>query len=214
MRIQCRLQMNGVASTSMREKGLNYKLNFGLTIPQIKLLATKYQADEGLAEALWKEETRELKILATLLYPTGKYTKMIARSWITQIPNQEIREQLSINLLQNLPFAGELASEWSNTVNEDIRTSGYWLLARILIAGKSSEGIISSCAFSHIYSDILSEDHFLHNAANLALKHLGRQSKTEADNILNKLLSYKEDPDPTKREIYDSLSFEFEFYHK
>lgn len=214
MRSQCRLQMNGVTSASMREKGLNYKLNFGLTIPQIKQLATKYRADKGLAGTLWKEETRELKILATLLYPIDGYTKEVANNWITQIPNQEIREQLSINLLQNLLFAKELASEWSNSDKESTRTTGYWLLARIFITAKSSEDIIQSNIFDYIYSDILSEDHFLRNAANLALKHIGRQLKNEAAKILSNLSVYKGNTDPVKQEIYDSLSFEFEFYHK
>lgn len=213
IRKRCRLGMNGVTSTSMREKGLNYKLNFGLSIPQIKEMATRYQPDKGLAETLWKEETRELKILATLLYPLNAYTKKIANQWALEIPNQEIREQLCINLLQNLPFAEELAGEWSNSVEGDIRITGYLLLARILIA-KDITKTIPADSFDYIYDDIVSQDHFLHNAANLALKHIGRQSREEADKILNRLSTYKSNSNPIKEEIYNSLDFEFEFHHR
>jgi hypothetical protein len=31
-----RLSMNGVVSESMREKGIGYRLNFGVSLPQIK----------------------------------------------------------------------------------------------------------------------------------------------------------------------------------
>lgn len=37
IKTQLRLSMNGVVSHSMREKGLNYKLNFGVELPRIKV---------------------------------------------------------------------------------------------------------------------------------------------------------------------------------
>lgn len=36
IKIQLRLSMNGAVSQSMREKGLVYKLNFGVELPRIK----------------------------------------------------------------------------------------------------------------------------------------------------------------------------------
>ena len=41
-----RLGMNGIVSTSMREKGMNYKINFGLSLPQIRNIAQKYPQDK------------------------------------------------------------------------------------------------------------------------------------------------------------------------
>ena len=36
---QFRMAMNGIVSTSMREKGMDYKIYFGLTLPLIKRIA-------------------------------------------------------------------------------------------------------------------------------------------------------------------------------
>ena len=66
IRTQLRLNMNGVISSSMREKGMNYRLIFGVPLPEIKLIATRYRQDAELAQALWNEDIREFKILATL----------------------------------------------------------------------------------------------------------------------------------------------------
>ena len=66
IRTQLRLNMNGVISSSMREKGMNYRLIFGVSLPEIKLIATRYRQDAELAQALWNEDIREFKILATL----------------------------------------------------------------------------------------------------------------------------------------------------
>ena len=91
IRKDCRQAMNGVISGSMREYGLDYKLNFGLRIMQIKGLSEKYGTSVPLAQSLWKETTRELKILATLIYPKDKLTEVDATRWASEIPNQEIR---------------------------------------------------------------------------------------------------------------------------
>lgn len=66
IRTQLRLAMNGVISTSMREKGIVYKLNFGVPLPEIKQIATTHKPNSELAVALWKEDIREFKILAFL----------------------------------------------------------------------------------------------------------------------------------------------------
>ena len=65
-----RLMMNGEASRSMREKGVEYKLNWGVTLPQLKQMASQYEKNYELAVELWKEDIRECKILATLLMPS------------------------------------------------------------------------------------------------------------------------------------------------
>ncbi len=61
--------MNGVVSQSMHEKGLVYKLNFGVELPRMKIIAARYAKDHALAQALWKEDIREFKILAAMLQP-------------------------------------------------------------------------------------------------------------------------------------------------
>ena len=38
---QLRLNMNGVASGSMREAGIEYRLNFGVGIPRLKEIASE-----------------------------------------------------------------------------------------------------------------------------------------------------------------------------
>lgn len=210
MRRHCRLAMNGVVSTSMRQRGIAYKVNFGLTIQQIKDLAKHYTPGGELAEALWKEDTRELKILATLLYPTEKFTSENARQWLTAIHNQEIREQVCFNLFQNLPFAAVLVTDWCKNENEETRITGYWLLARLLLSKKSIH--IDLDDFHYIWGDIYSGNSFLRNAGLLALKHIGRQSKELSSSILIKLVSYKDSSDIIKKEAYDSLAFEFEYY--
>ena len=64
-----RLYMNGPVSQSMREKGVNYKLNWGVSFSDLQRQALEYGKDRLLAVELWKESIRECRILATLIMP-------------------------------------------------------------------------------------------------------------------------------------------------
>ena len=90
IRKELRLAMNGVISTSMREKGIVYKLNFGVPYPEIKGIARKHKPNGELAAALWKEDIREFKILATFLQPAETLPLDEAKRWVKEIPYLEI----------------------------------------------------------------------------------------------------------------------------
>lgn len=207
----CRLAMNGVVSTNMREQGLTYKLNFGVSLMQIKDIAKRFSADKELAERLWVEDVRELKILATLLYPVEEFSEESSNIWVTQIPNQEIREQVCANLFPKLPFSDKLVKSWVMSESEDIRTTGYWLLTRLLLL-KNEEINTDLELYPHILGDVISDNLTLRNSTLLALKNMGRTNRTVADGILKRLQTYKNSEDILKREIYESLKFEFDFY--
>lgn len=203
--------MNGIASTSMRKRGLDYKLNFGLKTNQIKELAANYKADADLAQTLWLEDTRELKILATHLYPIQEFTEEIADRWVTEINNHEIREQACLNLFQQLPFAVSAAKKWCNSEDTNIRTTGYSLLTRLYLSKKLGKSLPVD-NFEYIWEDAVTENNFLRNAALSTLKQIGRQSKEEAEIILSNLSVYKNDENLMKQEAYNSVAFEFEYF--
>lgn len=212
IRTDLRLSMNGVVSTSMREKGLNYGLNFGVSIPKLRQIAKKYKPNVSLAETLYKQDTRELKILATMLYPVEHLSDKTADEWCRLISNQEIREQACMNLFQNSANAVCLAQRWVEHPDENIRTTGYWLLARLFLTRKDDmelkqlkmDDILLKSA-----KDIRSESAFLQRAALNVFKFYGRTSKKRADFVLELLKMYEKSENSVEREIYEILSFEF-----
>jgi hypothetical protein len=80
-----RLLMNGPGSQSMRDKGLGYKLNWGVPFYELKKMAQEYGKDYDLAIELWKEDIRECKILATLIMPADKMLAEITDIWMEQV---------------------------------------------------------------------------------------------------------------------------------
>lgn len=131
-----RLMMNGMASQSMREKGLGYSINWGISLPALKTLAEEYGKDYDLAIELWKENIRECKILATLIMPPADMKADLACLWVSQIPNQEVAAMVAFNLFQYIDSAKDLAFKWLAPASELEQMCGYNILSRLFMRGE------------------------------------------------------------------------------
>lgn len=210
IRVDLRRSMNGDVSKNMRDKGLNYKINFGIDIMRLRTLAGRHEPNAELATLLWQQQPRELKIMASMLYPPTEFSIEEAEKWIREIPTHEIREQLCMNLLQNLPFADNLVFNWVSSDDIELRISGFWLVSRLVI---SKSECVSRLNLSNITDkailELHSEDYFMRMATQNALKFIGRTSTSIANEILGKIDFLKCSEDVVDKEIYDSLYFEF-----
>jgi len=128
-----RLMMDGVVASSMRNKGLEYKLNWGATLPRLKSKANEIGKNYDLAIALWKENVRECKILATMIMPTDQMLPDVAEIWMEQTNSQEIAEQAAFNLYQYLPYGAEKAYTWMASEKELYQLCGFHILSRLFM---------------------------------------------------------------------------------
>ncbi|MCR5712003.1 MAG: DNA alkylation repair protein [Prevotella sp.] len=128
-----RLLMDGQTAQSMREKGVEYKLNWGAAIPMLQEKAREIGKDYDLAIELWKADVRECKILATMVMPAEQMLPEIADIWMEQTISQEIAEQAAFNLYQYLPFAAEKAFQWMASEKELYQLCGFHILTRLFM---------------------------------------------------------------------------------
>ena len=163
-----RLAMDGATAQSMRQKGLSYRLNWGVTLPRLRQMADELAADMkgdaeeadstiptggdsavanqdgpavatqssrsyALALALWKEDVRECKILATMLMPPDEMLPEVADIWMEQIATVEVAEQAAFNLFQHLPYAADKAFLWIAAQDELPQICGYHVLSRLFM---------------------------------------------------------------------------------
>lgn len=131
-----RMMMNGVAAQSMRDKGLEYHVNWGASLPMLKAKAKEIGKDYDLAIALWKEDVRECKILATMIMPAERMLPEVVDIWMEQTRSQEMAELASMNLYQHLPFAAEKAYQWMASDKELYQLCGFHVLSRLFMNGQ------------------------------------------------------------------------------
>ena len=131
-----RQMMDGSVAQSMRDKGVDYRLNWGATLPRLRDKADEIGKNYDLAIALWKENVRECKILATMIMPTDVVLPEVIDIWMEQTPTQEIAEQAAFNLYQYLPYAPEKAYTWIASDKELYQLCGFHILSRLFMNGQ------------------------------------------------------------------------------
>ena len=128
---------NGMLAAQMRQGGVDYRINFGLNIPQIKdiaaeLIASGLSAAElaSLARALWdNESTRESRLLAPMILPpeeaqTAEIADMLCHSLLRRLdcapglvtaamasPTGRLGSYTPLRLLANLLASGRISAD-------------------------------------------------------------------------------------------------------
>ena len=125
--------MDGKTAQSMRDKGVEYKLNWGASIPMLRDMAAEIGKDYELAIELWKADVRECKILATMVMPADRMLPEVVDIWMEQTTSQEIAEQAAFNLYQYLPYAPAKAYQWIAFDKELYQLCGFHILTRLFM---------------------------------------------------------------------------------
>jgi len=127
--------MNGPVSTSMREKGLAYKVNFGVETPRLQVYSNSLPHTYALAAALWKEDIRECRLLAGMLMPSESFDSELAEIWVEQMRFTEEAEHTVMNLFCHTSWASTKAFEWIATSDDIHQICGYLLFCRLFMRG-------------------------------------------------------------------------------
>lgn len=153
-----RLYMNGVTSTSMRQKGLDYKINWGVSQMDLRHMAEQYGKDKALAAALWQENIRECKILATLIMPAADFTASEAMEWAATLSTVEIAETAVFNLFQHMAEAEQLSLSLLENEDRLLRICAYNLVCRLLKRNQECAPQLYAALFEKAASDLKSAD--------------------------------------------------------
>ncbi len=120
--------MNGMVAQSMREKGMAYRVNFGLTMPLLRRIAADIPSRLDIAEELWQDKgVRESMLLAPLVCPAGEFGYADALRWASEIPTVEVADFCCKFLFAALPSARQLACEWVASDADMVAYTGYRL---------------------------------------------------------------------------------------
>lgn len=206
-----RLFMNGMVSQSMREKGMEYKLNFGIEYPRIKEIAAGYEPDHELAQALWKENIRECKILAGLLQPADTFYQEIADIWIEGMDYPELAEYTVMNLFQRLPYASEVVFRWMADEREMFQLCGFLLMARLLMKGEKLNERAEAEFLDQVCTAVEGDCGPVQKAASVALRKYAHQSRDNKRTVSKQLGIWAKSEKPAVRALAEEIKADLEF---
>ncbi len=203
--------MNGMVSQSMREKGMEYKLNFGIEYPRIKEIAAGYEPDHELAQALWKENIRECKILAGLLQPADTFYPEIADIWIEGMDYPELAEYTVMNLFQRLPYASEVVFRWMADEREMFQLCGFLLMARLLMKGEKLNERAEAEFLDQACTAVEGDCGPVQKAASVALRKYAHQSRDNKRTVSKQLGIWAKSEKPAVRALAEDIKADLEF---
>lgn len=206
-----RLFMNGMVSQSMREKGMEYKLNFGIEYPRIKEIAAGYEPDHELAQALWKENIRECKILAGLLQPADTFYPEIADIWIEGMDYPELAEYTVMNLFQRLPYASEVVFRWMADEREMFQLCGFLLMARLLMKEEKLNERAEAEFLDQACTAVEGDCGPVQKAASVALRKYAHQSRENKRTVSKQLGIWAKSEKPAVRALAEEIKADLEF---
>ena len=129
---------NGDSSLLMNSLGLDYKLNYGVSVPEIDKLALCFEKSNELAVFLLNQSEREAKLLAFRLFEYNSSPEDFINDVINSITNTEIAEQAAMHYFVKLSGFFKIAQKLINHTNEYCRLSAYLAIARYVRINKSA----------------------------------------------------------------------------
>lgn len=126
-----RKQMNGAVADSMYYYGARYGLNYGVSLPTIRQIATTEERNHALAQYLYKQQVRELRLAALHIAEPELMAIDEADFWAEGVINSEVAEEMAFALLSHTPALAAIFDRWSGCGNE------YLTYAALMAASRS-----------------------------------------------------------------------------
>ena len=188
--------MSGPVSASMREQGLAYKVNFGVDQPRLREMRDEIVSltDDAaaLAQALWKENIRECRILACMIMPRKAFEADLAQEWVSQLRYAEEAQALTMYLLADEDYAADLAFRLVAADDTMQRLVAWLIFGRVFSMGKRLRERDADEWLDHVAAELHDQtaDMELRRTALNALNRymdLGKAEEARGMRILNAL---------------------------
>lgn len=149
-----RIEMNGAVTDAMREYGggqQGYGVNYGVSLPTIRDVAADYAPDHELAQTLWQQDVREMKLAALFVENAAAVTAAQMEQWAADWRVPELAERCAMQLFWRSPEAWPKAVEWGALTGEGSalrRLAAFYMLGRLAAAES-----VSDAQFAAILAD-------------------------------------------------------------
>ena len=160
----------------MAKFGITSKNAYGVSIPDLRKLAKKIGKNHDLALQLWEIDTRETRILASMIDEPDLVTEEQMESWVKKFDYWEICDQVCMNLFAYTKFAYGKALEWSKREEEFVKRAGFALMAWLAFKDKKADDAKFEEFFMAIKEESTDDRTYVKKAVNWALRQIGKRN--------------------------------------
>ena len=174
---ELRSQTSPVNIAGMARFHINPDRCFGISIPQLRIMAQPYKRNQSLAEQLWRHGWRETRILATLIADPKQIKASVMEAWVRDLHSWDVCDACCLNLFDKTPHAFTKALQWSKRKREFEKRAGFALMAALAVHDKAAQDQAFLPFLAAIEREAADERNFVRKAASWALRQIGKRNK-------------------------------------
>lgn len=160
----------------MAKYGITPERAYGVKIPVLRDIAKRAGRDHALALRLWNTDTRETRILASMIAEPAKSTPELLDAWAEQFTYWEICDACCMNLFEKTPFSYDKAFEWSAREEEGVKRAGFVMMARLAVSDKKAPNKKFEAFLPIIEREAADPRNMVKKGVNWALRQIGKRS--------------------------------------
>ncbi len=209
---QVRLHMNGATSAQMEERGIKYRINYGVSIPHLKQLAKRIPVSYELAERLWFMEIRETMILAAIIVPEDTMSLERCLEWSEKVINVDILERSAMFLWGRIALSEVCAFRWLNENSGIKKALAFYTIGRMV----QLKGPTDAYSISDIIKmlSVTEGDIYVLKAASFLMRTLLRAGEQIEDSLKLFISGLAESTDKNRRLFGEELQTEVDFMNE
>jgi 3-methyladenine DNA glycosylase AlkD len=182
-----RAHRNGETAGMMNKRGIQYNMNYGVSIIHIRQYAKELGYNHQIAQKLWKENMRETKLFALYLFDPKLITEDDLNEIILQINNTELAEQASFSILTNAVIPQNMLMEWCQNSSQAVKLTAYSTINRKFKTNTMIE-FDFGLFFDVLYHEIAQDFILPTKSISFALSEIARKGHTDKiETFLKKL---------------------------
>ena len=167
---------NPEAVAGMARFGINPENTYGVSIPNLRIMAKEIGKEHTLARQLWSSGIHEARILAGMINEPEMVTEKQMEEWVRDFDSWDVCDQVCMNLFEDTPFAYKKAIAWSKRKDEFIKRAGFVMMARLAVSDKKAGDKQFEKFLPIIKRESKDERNFVKKAVNWALRQIGKRN--------------------------------------
>jgi 3-methyladenine DNA glycosylase AlkD len=174
---QLKSQANPEAVKGMARYGINPEKNLGVSVTDIRALASEIGKDHELALQLWESGIRDARILAPHIDNPKQVTEDQMEKWVNDFNSWDVCDNCCSHLFDKTPFAYKKAIEWSDRKEEFVKRAGFALQAALTVHDKQAGDEQFNQFLPIIKREAVDERNYVKKAVNWALRNIGKRNQ-------------------------------------
>lgn len=160
----------------MARYGIQSTTSFGVSVPDLRKLASEIKRDHSLALSLWATGLHDARLLATMVDDPKQVTEGQMELWVRDFDSWDIVDGCCGNLFDKTPYAVEKAKDWCKREKEFEKRAGFVMMAELAVHDKDANDQIFLDFLPLIIEGSSDNRNFVKKAMNWALRQIGKRN--------------------------------------